>query len=411
MSAEMEIYEDKDMANKIAESSAFSDNTEMEKEAGPMLDKVVKGAKTFAKNNTKKANSWRREIGRDIKNIDNKRNLRKLKTKMDDSKKAYKAVAPKKPMTNKEEIKELNKARSGLNKTVKKLNRRDKLDGKAISAKSLAVGAGVGVTAGTAGGAYGASEYAKLKNSNTINKEASIDKEAGRFGFLRNGVKSMMMKANMGSSRVAKLKGVEASRKARDVNTAALKGKHNAELSSGRYKGMEGALAKRQAGESAAAKSTYQKGINSQNLPNTKTMGVKPAPRGGVDLGRMSTANSKTNWGKPTPSGGVNLGAMTPKATKAVDATARKAAKVKPVAPKAKPQVGAVNLGKMNVSKPTKPTVAPVNNSIFNGGKMPAMNARNLKRAGAGAVGLTAGSQVYDGIGGGGNRRINHNYM
>ena len=408
MSAEMEIYSDHGVIDRLVKSDAFADEKSIEKEAGVNFDKMVKGVKTFAKKQNRKTKAWGKEIGKDIKAQDNKRNLLKLKTKMDDSKKAYRAAKPESSLTNKQEIKQLHKARKGLNKTVKKLNRRDKLDTKSIKRENLAKGLAAGGVIGTGGTAYGASEYIKSQNANNMNKEASMDKEASRFGFLRNGIKSMMMKANMGSSRVAKLKRVEATRKARDVNSSALKGKHQAEVSSGRYKGMEGALAKRQAGEAATARKAYTTSINSQRLPNTKTLGaVNPAPRGGVDLGRMSAANNKANWGKTTPSGGVNLGAMTPKATKAVDATARKAAKVKPVAPVVKPQVGAVNLGKMKVTKPVKPVTKPANNSIFGGGKNIKLNARNL---GVGAVGLTAGSQVYDGLGGGSNRRVINNY-
>ena len=379
----------------------------IDKEAGPVVDKLGKGvlkvgqgAKSAGKYMYRKSGMKQlvADTGNAVKDMNKTRNLRALKTDavekkrlFKQSKKAYKSALPGQTSQAKDDAVRLEGAQKGMRKEMKRTKREFKKMRKAktnlVNKGSLAVGTGAGVV--------GTKMYLE---DNQKDKVAGIDKEASILGKL-------LMKSRMGVNRVAKLKKVRATRNARDVSGSALKGKHQAELNSGSYKGMEGALAKRQAGEAAASKAKYQKGINSLGLKNTKPLGASASTGGGVDMGRMSAANNKANWGKPTKSGGVNLGKMTPKATAKVNRNFNKPVPKTVVPPK---QVGAVNMGKMKPIKPNtpaKPVVA--NNATL---KMPALNMKNLKRGGVGAVGLTAGSQVYDGLGGGSNRRVINNY-
>ncbi len=368
-------------------------------------------------------------------------------------------------------IKENNKR---LKKTVKKIRKdsdvklrktKGKYKRKLVALKDE--GTRTAIKSGVAGaglGAYGGMEYKDKENKKLLKTpelgktasfgHASLDKEANRANIWK-GVKGLVMKSRMGTGRVEKLKRLEATRQARDVNTSSLAAKHRTELASGNYKGMEKSLAKRQAKESKTARKAYNTSVNSQNLPNTKTLGAKPNPNTGVvgrqaqidarrSLNTQKTRQLKANEYREARrtrdagsqrlikkqtreaqgAGGLNkietqalkgkqniawlnhnnkYRTATGRSSISAPALTRKSvnqAWVKPVVPKTRvanpTQVGAVDLGKMN---PVKPTV---------GLSLPAANMTNFKKGvmGAGAgVGALGVNDLLNGGGLGGSSR------
>lgn len=437
----------KDVGKK-AWKYANTDHSAVTKKIGDYLDKgsksfgedVSRGYKVFKKNRVeRKIRNLKKELPRETPTQKQQtENLNNARKKIEKKIKRLGSAEDKSRELNKKTEKKYRKIKKSNKKMTKELAR----DRTSLAKKTLAGGAVVG----TVGGAGGAAAYfdSKKKDKPELGKVASvqdIDKEAAGLLGLTSGVGKFFTKqrgygipgTNIGSKlfktnrlrnanlaakntpeRAAKLEKLTKIRADKASAVSSARARHTAENAgtSGNYKGMEKTLAKRQKAELAEIDAKYRADAGMKIRGPRKGAPLSTAQkeqRRIKNLNKkkdpMDRINMKQNFGPPKPGFDLNR-IKTPKAVV--------------------PNKGAVNLGPMKVTPPTprrgatdlgamgpvKPaTIAPANNSIPGTGfKTPAMTAQNFKRGAYGAVGLTAGSQVYDGFGGGSNRRVINNY-